>query len=82
MKTKKITFCPRCETKLRHVQVSTWSAKQKVLSFQCPKCDYFSFDPITAKKVVDELKKNAPRVRQEITKVIRNKQRVIQKVFP
>jgi len=48
--------CPKCNRELKKIKVSTEGAKSKVLSYQCPKCDYFEFDQESAKKVVEELK--------------------------
>ena len=47
---------PRCNRELKKIKVSTEGAKSKVLSYQCPKCDYFEFDQESAKNVVEELK--------------------------
>ena len=38
-------ICPKCKSNLKRVQVSVFGAKNKVLSYQCPKCDYFEFEP-------------------------------------
>ena len=65
--------CQKCGAKLRVVKVSTWGAKQKVISYQCSKCDYFSFDPSTAKKVVDELKENALKIKQKVIKLSKDR---------
>lgn len=51
--------CPKCNSKLRKVKVSTEGAKSKVLSYQCPNCDYYEFDQESAKKVLKELEEAA-----------------------
>ncbi len=56
--------CPQCATKLRRVAVSIWGAKNKALSDQCPKCDYFEFEPTSSQRVIDELKRNAGKIKR------------------
>ncbi len=48
--------CPRCNSNLRRVLVSIEGAKSKAVSHQCPKCDYFEFEPESSKKVIEELR--------------------------
>ncbi len=47
--------CPKCNRKLKRVNVSTEGAKSKILSWQCPNGDYFDFDPVSSARVVKEL---------------------------
>ena len=63
--------CQKCSTKLRKVLVNVEEAERKILSFQCPKCDYFKFDDRSAKEVIKELqvKEAALRIKQKITKL-------------
>ncbi|MFH1916789.1 MAG: hypothetical protein ABIJ21_05990 [Nanoarchaeota archaeon] len=61
--------CPKCEATLRKVFVSVEGAKQKAISFQCPKCDYFEFEPVSSRKVVEELRKNPLQIRQKVVKL-------------
>jgi transcription termination factor Rho len=61
--------CQRCTSELRKVLVSVEGAKQKAISFQCPKCDYFEFEPISSKKVVEELKNTPLQIRQKVVKL-------------
>jgi len=35
--------CPKCGAKLKEVMVSVEGARDKAKSYQCPKCDYFTF---------------------------------------
>lgn len=48
--------CPKCEAALRKVEVSVAGAKEKAISYQCPDCDYYEFEPKSTKKVIEELK--------------------------
>jgi predicted nucleic-acid-binding Zn-ribbon protein len=61
--------CPQCGARLRKVAVSVWGAKGKAISFQCPKCDYFEFDPESSIKVVEELKHNPLQIKQTVVKL-------------
>ncbi len=73
MKTKLI--CPNCMSKLKKAEVDIEDAKNKVISYQCPKCDYFSFEPETTMKVVRELReKESPlKIKQKIIKLSKNR---------
>lgn len=48
--------CPKCDSNLKKVEVKVHAAKNKVISYQCPKCDYFEFESISSQKVIEELK--------------------------
>jgi len=61
--------CPECNSKLRKVEVKVHGASQKALSYQCKKCDYFSFEPISSQKVLSELREGPLRIRQKIVKL-------------
>ncbi|HLC66034.1 MAG TPA: zf-TFIIB domain-containing protein [Candidatus Nanoarchaeia archaeon] len=64
--------CPNCNATLRQVLVAVAGAEQKVRSFQCPKCDYFSFEPKSAEKVIAELR-SPLRIHQRIVKLSANR---------
>lgn len=49
--------CPKCASALRKAEVKVAGAKSKAMSYQCPKCDYFKFEPLSSLKVVKELRK-------------------------
>jgi len=51
--------CPECKTRLKKVEVSVHDAKRKAISHQCPKCDYFEFEPLSSKRIIADLH-NAP----------------------
>ena len=61
--------CPRCNSELRRVEVNVYGAKNKAVSHQCPKCDYFEFEKESSKKVLDELKGVVLKMRQKIVKL-------------
>ena len=67
--------CPNCSSKLKKVKVEIEDAKNKVISYQCSKCDYFSFEPKTTLKVINELKsKESPlKIKQKIIKLSKNR---------
>lgn len=41
---------------MKKVKVNVEGAERMVISFQCPKCDYFEFEKESSKEVVKELK--------------------------
>jgi hypothetical protein len=61
--------CPNCQSGLRDVAVKVSGAKNKVISHQCSKCDYFEFEQSSSKKVIDELNETALRIKQKIVKL-------------
>jgi len=61
--------CPNCKSKIREVYVTIAGAKNKVLSRQCTKCDYFEFEQNTSKKVIEELRETPLKMRQKIVKL-------------
>jgi RNase P subunit RPR2 len=48
--------CPKCNSILRKVGVKVAHAKNQAISHQCPKCDYFNFEPASAKMVSREVR--------------------------
>ncbi len=44
-----------CKETTKKNYVKVYGAVQPVLSYQCGTCDYFSFDPASSKKVLEEL---------------------------
>lgn len=61
--------CPRCRGKLNKIYVNIYRAQQKALSYQCQQCDYFEFEPISSKKVVEELRETPLKIKQKIVKL-------------
>lgn len=64
-----ILRCPKCDSSLKKVEVSVHGAKQKAISYQCPKCNYFEFEPVSSKKVVEELRESPLKIKQRIVKL-------------
>lgn len=69
LQNSKILKCPKCSSVLKKVEVSVHGAKQKAISYQCPKCDYFEFEPESSKKVVEELRETPLKIKQRIVKL-------------
>jgi len=61
--------CPECDSNLRKVDVKIWGAENKAISYQCPKCDYFEFEPISSQKVIEELRETPLKIKQKIIKI-------------
>lgn len=61
--------CPDCNTKMDRVLVAVAGAKNKAISFQCPKCEYVEFEQISSRKVVEELRENPLKIRQKVIKL-------------
>jgi len=61
--------CPKCNSTLRKVEVKVEGAKSKAVSYQCPKCDYFEFEPMSSRKVVEELRETPLKIKQKVVKL-------------
>lgn len=63
--------CPSCNSELEKVEVSIDDAESPAISYQCNKCDYYSFEPESTIKVINEIKKKKSplRIRQKIIKL-------------
>lgn len=61
--------CPECKANLKKVKVSVQGAKNKAISYQCSKCDYFEFEPISSGKVIAELRETPLKIKQKIVKL-------------
>ena len=61
--------CPKCNANLKKVQVKVHGASNKAVSYQCPKCDYFEFEPESSRKVVEELRETPLKIKQKIVKL-------------
>ncbi len=61
--------CPKCASALRKVDVKVAGAKSKAVSYQCQKCDYFEFEPLSSMKVVEELRESPLKIKQKIVKL-------------
>lgn len=65
--------CPRDNTTLKKVLVQVHGAQQKGVSYQCPKCDYFEFEPSSSARVLEELRDAPLKIRQSIVKLSQNR---------
>ncbi len=63
--------CPKCNSELKKVEVEIEDAKTPAISYQCSKCDYYSFEPQSTMKIIRELKeKETPlKIKQKIIKL-------------
>src|SRR3989344_8638050 len=61
--------CPKCSLNLRKVNVKVQGAENKVISYQCPNCDYFEFEPTSSKKAIEELRETPLKIKQKIVKI-------------
>ncbi|MCH8004257.1 MAG: hypothetical protein IH934_06545 [Nanoarchaeota archaeon] len=61
--------CPKCNATLKKVEVNVHGAKNKAISYQCTKCDYFEFEPVSSRKVVEELRESPLKIRQKVVKL-------------
>jgi len=61
--------CPKCNSTMKKVMVSVHGAKQKAISYQCPKCDHFEFEEKSSKKVVEELREAPLKIKQKVVKL-------------
>ena len=61
--------CPKCKSELKEVAVNVYGAKNKAVSYQCQKCDYFEFEQQSSKKVVEELNKSPLKIKQKVVKL-------------
>ncbi len=61
--------CPRCNSNLKKVEVKVHGATSKAVSYQCPTCDYFEFEPLSSQKVVQELRETPLKIKQKIVKL-------------
>ena len=63
--------CPKCNSDLKKVEVEIEDAMTPAISYQCSKCDYYSFEPQSTMKIIKELKeKETPlKIKQKIIKL-------------
>ena len=67
--------CPNCKSELKKIKVEIEDAETKAISYQCPNCDFFSFEPETTLKIIKEIKaKESPlKIKQKIIKLSKNR---------
>ena len=63
--------CPKCNARLKEINVKIQDADSPVASYQCGKCGYFDFDGKSMEKAISEIKaKEATlRIKQKIIKL-------------
>jgi len=68
-------ICPKCSSKLKKVSVEVEDAKSKAVGYQCPNCDYLTFEPKSAIEVIREIKeKESPlKIKQKIIKLSKDR---------
>ncbi|MBI2598363.1 MAG: hypothetical protein HYW50_04155 [Candidatus Diapherotrites archaeon] len=65
--------CPNCSANLKRVEVKVQGASIKAISYQCQNCDYFEFEPVSSKKVIEELRETPLKIKQKIIKLSKNR---------
>src|SRR3989338_4950241 len=67
--------CPNCTAKLNRVKVTVEDAATKAISYQCPNCDYFTFEPKSAVNIVREIKENESplKLKQKLIKLSKDR---------
>ena len=67
--------CPKCSSKLKKVKVDIEEAETKAISYQCPNCDYFTFEPKSSIQVLREIKEkeSALTMKQKIIKLSKDR---------
>ena len=63
--------CPKCNARMKEVNVKIQDADSPVTSYQCGKCGYFDFEEKSVNKAINEIKvKEAPlKIKQKIIKL-------------
>ena len=67
--------CPNCNHELEKVEVNIEDAESPAISYQCSNCDYYSFEPVSTMKVLNEIKKKESplKMRQKIIKLSKDR---------
>lgn len=67
--------CPNCDKKLKKIEVEIEDAETPVISHQCSKCDFFTFEPESTMKIIKEIKeKESPlKIKQKIIKLSKDR---------
>ena len=67
--------CPNCNAKLKKVRVEVEDAKTKAVSYQCPNCDYLTFEPKSSIQILREIKEreSALNVKQKVIKLSKDR---------
>jgi len=67
--------CPKCNGKMKQVEVKIQDADSPVISYQCGECGYFDFEEKSINKAINEIRsKEAPlKIKQKIIKLSHNR---------
>lgn len=67
--------CPDCNNNLKKVSIEIEDAETRAISYQCPDCDYYSFEPKSTRKIIKEIKaREVPlKIRQKVIKLSKNR---------
>jgi len=65
--------CPKCDSKLKTINVKVAGAQNKVKSYQCSKCDYFEFEADSSKRIIEELNQVPLKIKQKIIKLSKDR---------
>ena len=65
----KPSSCPKCHKPLTKVNVKVEMATSRSLTYQCGPCEYVWFDPISAKKVIEEIRAHDLKIKQKVIKL-------------
>lgn len=70
-KSKRFLTCPKCNSDLKKVEVEIEDVVTPVVSYQCSKCDYYSFEPESTMKIISEIKQRETplKIKQKIIKL-------------
>jgi transposase-like protein len=66
--------CAKCSSEMKEVLVNVCGANNKVVSYQCTKCDYYEFEPKSSQKAIDELREIPLKIKQKIVKLSQDRQ--------
>lgn len=71
MTSEKFLTCPKCNSELKKALVDIEDATTSAITYQCKDCDYYSFEPESTMKIIDEIKqKESPlKIKQKIIKL-------------
>jgi len=58
---------------MKKVEVKIAGADNKAISHQCTNCDYFEFEPVSSKKVIEELRETPLKIKQKIVKLSKDR---------
>jgi hypothetical protein len=63
--------CPKCSSMLRKVDITIPGAKNTAIGYQCQKCSYLRLEPVSCKRLVDELSRGSQVKPEYIRKILR-----------